>query len=376
MARPTKLFSLNKRGYWTGFFHRENQRPIERTLISDKDLKAQARTKSQRDSLLLELHAQKNPANLSAQSSAQSSAIDRDKANFLAYVAAERSPATFKEYAHTLNQLESFEEIDLLKKRWAALGQSPNTINKKIRTIRSFENWRVEKENNLRAAKSLPLTHARKFRNLRVDPANIASYTKEEADQILALIEDRIANPPSHINPDLIRRWELLRRAWFLARYAGLRGAEILALRWEDIELNPIDQDSFIDINSHENARGRWFQVKQHHAAKIEIIHTRLIHELQSWDRNHEFVCGNHWNSSVELGRAFTRLQEELGISDEIKPVHGFRALFATELHNLGASLKDVKDQLRHSSISTTERYIDKRNNSRGSRLRALTAAA
>ena len=204
MARPTKLFSLNKRGYWTGFFHRENQRPIERTLISDKDLKAQARTKSQRDSLLLELHAQKNPANLSAQKSAQKSAIDRDKANFLAYIAAERSPATFKEYAHTLNQLESFEEIDLLKKRWAALGQSPNTINKKIRTIRSFENWRVEQENNERAAKALPLTHARKFRNLRVDPANIASYTKEEADQILALIEERIANPPSSINPCLL----------------------------------------------------------------------------------------------------------------------------------------------------------------------------
>ena len=220
----------------------------------------------------------------------------------------------------------------------------------------------------------MPLVHARKFRNLRVDPANISSYTKAQADAILAIIEDKIANPPEHANPEHAERWELLRRAWWLLRYAGLRGAEVLALRWEDVELHNLQEDSYLHINSHEDARGNYFQVKQHHVATIPIVHDALIEELQSWEQDHPFILKGYWHSSVELGRAFARLQEEAGIKESIKPLHGFRAFFATELHNLGASIYGIKELLRHSSISTTERYIDKRN-SKISGLRALTAA-
>jgi integrase len=373
MARPTKQFALDKRGNWKGYFHQPGKRATERLLIKDVDLRAQARTKAQQQSLLAELYAQKASAESSA--TAQVSSFESSKRAFLEFIANERSANTLKEYSHTLSQLESFEQVDLLKQQWAAAGQSPNTINKKIRTIRSFENWRVEQENNERAAKALPLVHARKFRNLKTDPANISSYSKEQADNILQLIEARIANPLPNVNPDFHRRWELLRRAWWLSRYAGLRGAELLSLRWKDIKLAPLQEDSFLDINSHEDARGKWFQVKQHHAAVVPIVHDCLIEELQSWEHDHEFVLGNYWKSSIELSRAFARLQAQVGISDDIKPVHGFRALFATELHNLGASIYNVKELLRHSSIETTERYIDKRNN-KISALRSLTKAA
>lgn len=374
MARPTKQFALDSRGNWKGYYHIPGKRAIERLLIKDVDLRAQARTKAQRDSLLSELYAQKSPA---AETSAttQVSSFESSKRAFLEYISRERSANTLKEYSHTLAQLQSFNDVDSLKQAWTQAGQSPNTINKKIRTIRSFENWRVEQENNERAAKALPLVHARKFRNLKTDPANISSYSKEQADNILQHIEHRIANPLPNVNPDFHKRWELLRRAWWLARYAGLRGAELLSLRWQDIQLAPLQEDSFLDINSHEDARGKWFQVKQHHAAIVPIVHDVLIEELQSWEHDHEFVLGNYWKSSIELSRAFSRLQAKLHISEQIKPVHGFRALFATELHNLGASIYNVKALLRHSSIETTERYIDKRNN-KISALRSLTALA
>ncbi len=376
MPRPTKQFALDrKRGIWKAYYHFAGQRAIQRTLIKDIDLNARARTKEQKTSLLHQLYAEKFPTESSPKSK-ESSAFEIAKRAFLEFVANERSAKTLKDYGHTLRNLNSFDEIDQLKQTWLSAGQSPNTVNKKIRTIRAFENWRVEQENNERGAKALPLIHARKFRNIKTDPANIASYTNEQADAILRLIEDRIADPPVKTNHEYHCRWELLRRAWYLMRFAGLRGAEVLSLRWQDVELNPLPADSWISINSHEDARGNWFQVKQHHVAEIEIIYDDLVAELESWARDHKFILRGHWQTSTELGRAFKRLQAELNIDAEIKPLHGFRAMFATELHNFGASLKDVKDQLRHSSIETTERYIDKRNNARGKKLRALTANA
>ena len=106
MARPTKQFALDKRGNWKGYYHTPGKRATERLLIKDVDLRAQARTKAQQQSLLAELYAQKASAESSA--TTQVSSFESSKRAFLEFIANERSANTLKEYSHTLSQLESF----------------------------------------------------------------------------------------------------------------------------------------------------------------------------------------------------------------------------------------------------------------------------
>ena len=64
------------------------------------------------------------------------------------------------------------------------------------------------------------------------------------------------------------------------------------------------------------------------------------------------------WKSTAALTKAFTRHYEDIGIQGEFKPLHGFRALFATAgLNNVGVDPLVMMNQIGHADIKTTQNY-------------------
>lgn len=369
MGRPAKHYGLNSKGAWVGRYDNGSGRRIERYLIKDWELKQQASTKRERDALLMSLWAAKAPAAGEVPVKGQAgrmtnTAFEADKCAFLDYVAAEKSHGTLKDYRHVLSQLRDINDVDQLKAQWLQNGLSPHTVNKNLRAISRFENWRVKRANNQRISQGLQPLVARSWEKVEADEKTIMSFTDEQLDLIEQTIVARSLYPPD-------RRWEILKRAYFLLRYTGLRGSEVNSLRWSDVQLK--GRDSFIFIRSHKDARGNDFNVKGNHEEVMPIAFESMIKEMSTWKRTHEYILEGHFSSAVELGRAFKRLQVELGISNGIKPLHGFRAAFCTKLFKLGAASLYVQRAMRHKSIETTNRYLDARNDGMGDYLRNLT---
>jgi integrase len=259
------------------------------------------------------------------------------------------------------------DEVDQLRVQWLREGKSPSTVNSNLRAISAFENWRVERLNNERIAAGQPLLSARKFKRALEVQKTIKSWDDNALDQMLAYIDDKIHLPPQCVNKSQEQRWELLRRAFFLLKYTGMRGSEVNNLRWSDIKF--INGKVFIHLEDHETAAGDQFHVKAKHEEFSLVIFDELIHELQSWEQDHEFILRGYWKSAVELGRAFKTVQEHLALKSDEKPLHAFRAFFCGELFKMGASTEYVRRQMRHRSAVTTARYLDSRNDGMGDHL-------
>lgn len=367
MSKVRTRYVLNSKNVWIGRYHVEGQRAKEVTLISDKDLQTLAKTASQRTAKLEELYLAKNPANDTPAPAVVISQFQSDVADYLAHIELEKTPKTLRMYRHVLNQLQSMEQLEMVRQGWIKKKLSPATINSNLRTVRAFERWRVERENNQRISQGQPLLGVRKFQMVDEPKKTIASFTDDHLDDILQAIEGRILVPPPCVNKHHEQRWELLRRAYYLLRYSGLRGSEVNSLRWADLDL----QEGFIHINDHKTARGDDFDVKGDHHEWSPIVYDELLNELRSWSQDHEFVLRGYWASATELMRAFKKIEQDLGISG-IKPLHGYRAAYTCGLFKLGASTEYVRRALRHVNASTTQRYLDSRNDGMADHLREL----
>lgn len=378
MARTNKKFSIRlKRGekiHYGLYPTSKGERPVERKLIKDVELKQQAATKAERNALLDRLYLQNTPT--TAPRPIANKIADKFAAEvvaFLDFIATEKSQKTYSEYKRVLVQLTSLDDVDELRSRWLARGLSPHTVNKNIRTITRFERWRVTRENNKRVSQGLPALPARRWERVNATDRKIRKYSDDQLDAILSYIDEKAANPPQTISPYFQKRWKLLRRAFLLLRYTGCRGSEVNALRWSDIDDKSDTRFVFIDFEDHKTASGADYDVKGDHEEKVPIVFKSFADEIKTWDRTHKYVLEGYWNTAVELNRAFKRIQQELGI-DGIKPLHGFRAAYCTKLITLGLNPALVQQAARHRDISTTIRYVNATKNELAESALALTA--
>jgi integrase/recombinase XerC len=213
-----------------------------------------------------------------------------------------------------------------------SLGLSDPSINSAVRSVRVFVKWLAERE---------LLKHPVSLKALRTVKKRPQFYSSEQIKRMQEYCRETAG-----------RRYHLLYRAIWILSQTGMRGGELLNLKWSEVE------DKRIKIVSTET-----WQVKSRRDAWVPIS-PKLREEFDQWDRGEEVWVldkkdgKRYWAHLNELTASMRFVQTKCDCRGP-KPLHGFRAGVATELLRQGASPVHVQRLLRHEDLATTMGYLD-----------------
>lgn len=318
--KKVKIYRHPTRNVYIGRYHDQDR---EVTLISVDELKRICGRSEQRKNEYLEKlyndHQERT-----------STSLDQ-RQQFLEMILNTRARGTYRDYKNALSKLPELSDkgIQELIRAEREAGRSTASINSYLRAVRVFAKWSAEQNS----------TSPVKVTMLRETSKPVAAFTEEELDQLEGYLEEKQAEG---------KRWRLLLLAHHVLRHTGLRGSELLFLRWVDVDL--VGREITIrDSESH--------QVKGRREEKIifpEILAAILRKQIQ----DHDYLLHQYWAHLNELTAAMRKVQRSLGIAGP-KPLHGYRASYCKRLFNSGFAAPLVKRSLRHASITTTIGYYD-----------------
>jgi integrase len=217
---------------------------------------------------------------------------------------------------------EQFYRADVEDYKYARLKEriAPRTVNFEIAVIRAFWNWMID--------------------HTQIPLVNIASKVKKVKEPVQArraLTEDQIDKLKAAVKDD----WERL--LLLLALTTGMRGNEMAALRWENIDLK--QGEIVLDALETKTARGRRLPLRQD---VIELLKPRQL------------VSGpvfKHWAAKPQALRGkFARLCKRAGMPNV--GLHACRHSYATWMLRAGVDLRTVQDLLGHQDMKTTALYL------------------
>lgn len=137
-----------------------------------------------------------------------------------------------------------------------------------------------------------------------------------------------------------------------LFAYSGLRRAELLALDWDDLDL----ERRLIRVR---NAKGGRQRAVPLHPVLLALIDAYLATRLPLGDERALFtgVQGRRLSATI-MATTFRRYAQAAGVNERkrITP-HTLRHVFATELLSAGANLRQVQELLGHKHLDSTQRY-------------------
>ena len=143
---------------------------------------------------------------------------------------------------------------------------------------------------------------------------------------------------------------EWLRPMILTAYYTGLRESELRGLRWEWIDFN----SGVIYLPSSKtlkDATGR---------GQMVVMQKELIDIFQGFSKRGEWVFSkpdgtpyDHWN----IFKPFRKVLRSLGIDTKLYSWKELRHTTASLMHLKGVPALAIKDQLRHTTVKTTEDF-------------------
>jgi len=242
-----------------------------------------------------------------------------------------------------------FGDIDDYK-RWLLNGRSPGTANTYLAMLKSFFSWLAKR----RYIKFSPFDGVTLYKTAE---KKFEIYSLDEVGRMLTISNEL---------------WKLI----ISLGLCGMRESEILNLCVCDIDF----ENSRLKITAKKDTESTWrWDIKDYHEAYIgfdDSIGRLLIERIEQlddmpyvcikkvyWDRNLELkrrhllrqrLRNNPWGN---FNRDFRALQRRALINPP-KRFHDLRGTFTTERYRAGYDLKELQYLLRHSSISTTIRYI------------------
>ncbi len=139
-----------------------------------------------------------------------------------------------------------------------------------------------------------------------------------------------------------------------LAGEAGLRCAEVLGLRWKDIDLKA----GYLVVRQQQQ-KERAQLPKSKNFRKIELT-PRLLAALKAAQHLEErvIVRPNTFTKDHNLQLWLSASERKAKLVGEPKSIHKLRHTFASRLLSRGASLKAVQVLLGHQSLQTTMMYL------------------
>ncbi len=144
--------------------------------------------------------------------------------------------------------------------------------------------------------------------------------------------------------------FDWLRPMILTAYYTGMRSGEMLGLRWEHVDL----EAGIIHLPSSKTLKD------PSGLGQRIVMQKELIELFQGLPRRSEWVFTkadgtpyHHW----DIHKPFRKLLRSLGIDPEQYSWKELRHTTATLMHLKGAEIKSIKDQLRHTTMKTTESF-------------------
>jgi len=133
--------------------------------------------------------------------------------------------------------------------------------------------------------------------------------------------------------------------------YSGLRRAEVLALDWDDIDL----ERRLIRVRKAKGGRQRTVPI---HPALVPLFVAYLATRTPLRDPAlFVSVQGRRLTATI-LAQTFRRCAQAAGVAQRkrITP-HTLRHVFASELLGAGANLRQIQELLGHKHLDSTQRY-------------------
>jgi integrase/recombinase XerC len=141
------------------------------------------------------------------------------------------------------------------------------------------------------------------------------------------------------------------RLALALLAYSGLRRAELLALGWDDVDLDR----RLIRVRQAKGGRQRVVPI---HPALVPLFAASLSTRTPLRDPAlFVGVQGRRLTATI-LAQTFRRYADAAGVTQRkrITP-HTLRHVFASELLGAGANLREIQELLGHKHLDSTQRY-------------------
>jgi site-specific recombinase XerD len=137
-----------------------------------------------------------------------------------------------------------------------------------------------------------------------------------------------------------------------LFAYAGLRRSELLGLDWEDVDL----ERRLLRVRKAKGGRQRVVPI---HPALVPLFVAYMA--VRAGDTEPAVFVGVQGNRMhyTQLGQVFRRYVAASGVNGRKRVTpHTLRHVFASELIDAGANLRQVQELLGHKHLDSTQRYV------------------
>ncbi len=244
---------------------------------------------------------------------------------------------------HEIGEID-LHKIDQFKIGLKKNGLAHSTINIRLRTLKTFLNWCVDRDYLVKVPKIKMMLTVQKLPGVmsREDLKRLHEYIKT----LITITKD----------PRRKHFYKLHERFFMVTSGTGCRLQEIFWLSWKDIDLKRSTitirtTPSFTVKEKKEKVKILPLSVKKY----LEIEREKKPREKYLLDNG----CGQlAYKNPSALTRAFWRHLKTIGVSG-VKAVHGFRASFATIMKNdLHIETDIIRDLLGHSSSKVTQGYF------------------
>ena len=224
---------------------------------------------------------------------------------------------------------------------------SPSSINSYLINLQTFYNW-LKKHGHISERVGV--------QKIKVSEKSIKPFSEDQMQMIKDRILWRMENAVGQQKAFKVF-YKCHLRAYYVARYAGLRCGELVNLRLSDIDLDT--REIWVRDVGDSIVKGAREESVPMGDTLYEFIKRdlgdRSVYEKWFLDSGFGYKA---YSRSMNLSNAMKVHLDALGISG-IKPLHGFRAAFCRNLGISGAPLPILKDLMRHKDLQTTLRYMD-----------------
>ncbi len=227
----------------------------------------------------------------------------------------------------------------------------PNTQRTRRTLLRAFFAWceteGLTKTNPADALRRPKHDSTRSIIKRRVTEAELNAICAKVAEDH----EKRMEQSNRHIAAP--RLW--LARAFRFAYYTGLRGGELARLRWNDVDI----ASGTLTLTEQKNGQASVLPLSRAAA--------RVLESIPESEKDSVYVFRNPVQRrgindlrefAGKLNAFFVEYRDAAEIDRPIT-LHGLRHGFASRLAEAGASAWTVKEACRHSTVTTSQTYVD-----------------
>lgn len=229
--------------------------------------------------------------------------------------------SNIREYIYTAKQSRKLSQV---------------SISKIIAIIKSYFNWLENEE-------IIDKNPSRKIKSLKKVNRIPRVITRSEFEIIIKAFDFM----PGRIARNKVRDKLIISMLY----YTGIRRAELLALNWDDLNL----EKNILIIKNGKGGKDRIIPV---HNNVTSLLDAYLTQRLPL--KNNALFIGDYGNRLCinSLGTVIKSALKASGLANKGYSTHSFRHSFATNLILTGADIANVQRLLGHASLDTTKIYI------------------